>query len=192
VGCEMAQAFARFGSQVTLLDIEPRVLPREDEDAAQLVQKALAVDGVVFHGGAKLLRAERRGDERVLHLEGGREVAADAVLVAVGRRPNVEGLGLDVAGGEHGLHGVTVDDWLRTTNTRVYAAGDITGQYAFTHAADAMARIAVKNAVVWGWSRLSALTVPWCTYTSPELGRVGLSLAEAKERGLKVDGFEQP
>jgi pyruvate/2-oxoglutarate dehydrogenase complex dihydrolipoamide dehydrogenase (E3) component len=192
VGCEMAQAFARFGSQVTLLDVEPRVLPREDEDAALLVQKALADDGVAFLGQAKLLRAERRGDERVLHLECAREVVADAVLVAAGRRPNVEGLGLEAAGVEHGPHGVAVDDWLRTTNTRIYAAGDITGKYAFTHAADAMARIAVKNSLVWGWSQLSALTIPWCTYTSPELGRVGLSLAEAKERGLKVDVFEQP
>jgi pyruvate/2-oxoglutarate dehydrogenase complex dihydrolipoamide dehydrogenase (E3) component len=171
VGCELAQAFARFGSRVTLHDRQTRILHREDEDAALLVRRSLEADGVKL----------------TPHIED-----ADVTLAAAGRRPNVEGLGLEAAGVAYTEKGVTVDDWLRTTNTRIYAAGDVTGKYAFTHAADAMARIVIKNALFWGWSRLSALTVPWCTYTSPELGRVGLSQAEAKARGLNVDVFEQP
>jgi pyruvate/2-oxoglutarate dehydrogenase complex dihydrolipoamide dehydrogenase (E3) component len=167
VGCELAQAFARLGSAVTLLDRGPRVLHREDEDAALLVQRSLEADGVRFVPNAT--RAE-----------------GEVVLVAAGRRPNVEGLGLEAAGVTWTEKGVTVDDWLRTTNTNVYAAGDVTGAYAFTHAADAMARIVIKNALFWGWSRLSRLVVPWCTYTSPELGRVGLSLAEGKASGADV------
>ncbi len=171
VGCELAQAFARLGSRVTLLDRGPRVLHREDEDAAALVQRSLEADGVTFVPNAT--RAE-----------------GEVVLVAAGRRPNVEGLGLETAGVARTEKGVTVDDWLRTTNTSIYAAGDVTGRYAFTHAADAMARMVIKNALFWGWSRLSGLVVPWCTYTSPELGRVGLSLAEGRARGADV--FEVP
>ena len=177
IGCELAQAFARFGSRVTLFDRGPRILHREDEDAARLVLEAMRADGVAFVPNAKPEDALRLG--------------ADAVLVAAGRKPNTEGLGLEAAGVAHTAKGVTVNDRLRTANPRVYAAGDIAGSYAFTHAADAMARIVIRNALFWGWRRLSALVVPWCTYTTPELGRAGLSLDEARKKGIAVDSYEQ-
>jgi pyruvate/2-oxoglutarate dehydrogenase complex dihydrolipoamide dehydrogenase (E3) component len=171
VGCELAQAFARLGSRVTLCDRGPRILHREDEDAALLVQRSLEADGVTFLPNTS--RAE-----------------GEVALVAAGRRPNVEGMGLEAAGVAWSDRGVRVDDFLRTTNPNIYAAGDVTGRYAFTHAADAMARMVIRNALFWGWSRLSRLVVPWCTYTSPELGRVGMSLAEG--RAVGADVFEMP
>ncbi|MGL4554567.1 MAG: FAD-dependent oxidoreductase, partial [Gemmataceae bacterium] len=172
VGCELAQAFARFGSRVTLVARAGQVLPREDDDAAAVVRAALERDGVA-------LAAE--------------PAPADVTLAATGRVPNVEGLGLDEAGVAFDpQRGVRVNDFLGTTNPRVFAAGDVCSPYKFTHAADATARLAIRNALFWGWGRASSLVIPWCTYTDPELGRVGLSLAEARERGVAVDAYELP
>ncbi len=158
-GCEMAQAFALFGSEVTVADIADRALPREDPDASLLVRRRLEADGVRFRLGAPMPDVRRE--------------EADGILVATGRAPNVEGLGLDAAGIHHGADGITVNDRLQTTNRRVFAAGDVASPFKFTHAADAMARIVVQNALFFGRRRVSALVVPWCTFTSPELARVG-------------------
>ncbi len=196
IGCELAQAFARFGSRVTVVDIAPKLLPREDADAAELVRRALAADGVAFelpvkivevrgHGGEKTLVLERSGGERV-------EVAADQILVSAGRAPNVEGLGLEAAGVRYGKKGVEVDDRLRTSNSRIYAAGDVASKYQFTHVADANARIVLQNALFYGRAKASALVVPWCTYTSPEVAHVGLTEQEAKEAGHEVETLTQP
>jgi pyruvate/2-oxoglutarate dehydrogenase complex dihydrolipoamide dehydrogenase (E3) component len=191
IGCELAQTFARFGSAVTLIGKQPAVLPREDADAAKIVGEALARDGVTLTLGTAPERARREGAEIVLSLVGGGEVRADVVLVGVGRPPNVEGLGLEAAGVRYGSHGVEVDDRLRTANRRIFAAGDVCSRFQFTHAADAMARIAIQNALFFGRSRTSALTIPWCTYTSPEVAHVGLSERDAAERGVPVDAFVQ-
>jgi pyruvate/2-oxoglutarate dehydrogenase complex dihydrolipoamide dehydrogenase (E3) component len=115
------------------------------------------------------------------------EVTVDAILVATGRAPNVEGLGLEAAGVAYDRKGVTVDDRLRTSNRRVFAAGDISSRFKFTHVADALARIVIRNALFFGRARASALTVPWCTYTSPEVAHVGLDEAEAQTRGLAFE-----
>jgi pyruvate/2-oxoglutarate dehydrogenase complex dihydrolipoamide dehydrogenase (E3) component len=115
------------------------------------------------------------------------EVLADAILVAVGRAPNLEGLDLEAAGVGYDRSGVTVDDQLRTSNRRGFAAGDVCFRYQFTHTADALARIVIRNALFFGRARASALTVPWCTFTTPELGQVGLSEDEARQRGIAVD-----
>jgi pyruvate/2-oxoglutarate dehydrogenase complex dihydrolipoamide dehydrogenase (E3) component len=107
--------------------------------------------------------------------------------------PNVEGLGLDAAGVAFDpAEGVKVNDFLGTTNPAVYAAGDVCSRFKFTHAADAMARLVIRNALFWGWGRASGLVIPWCTYTDPELARVGLSLVEASEQGVAVDAYEVP
>jgi pyruvate/2-oxoglutarate dehydrogenase complex dihydrolipoamide dehydrogenase (E3) component len=111
--------------------------------------------------------------------------------VATGRAPNVEGLGLEAAGVRVGPHGVEVDDRLRTSNGRIYAAGDVCGHYQFTHAADAMARIVLRNALFYGSERLSALRVPWCTYTDPEVAHVGLTERAAAEKNIPIDTFTQ-
>ena len=123
--------------------------------------------------------------------ESGREdtVAADEILVATGRVPNVEGLGLETAGVRCAPEGIVVDDHLRTTNARIYAAGDVCLGWKFTHAADAAARIVIQNALfgLAGRRRLSRLVVPWCTYTDPEVAHVGLGEGEARERGVAID-----
>jgi pyruvate/2-oxoglutarate dehydrogenase complex dihydrolipoamide dehydrogenase (E3) component len=193
IGCEMAQAFARFGSEVTLIGNRPQVMPREDRDAAALVETAMRNDGIALRLGANLVRVERQGAETVLHLEqGGQpcEVRADAVLVGIGRAPNVEGLNLEAAGVEYDTKaGVKVDDRLRTTNRRIFAAGDICSRFKFTHAADAMARLAIQNALFFPTAKASALVIPWCTYTDPEVAHVGLSEEEAKKQGVEVRTF---
>jgi len=191
IGCELAQAFARFGAEVTLVEMEPRLLPRDDADAAAIVAGRMAADGVRIVCGAKVTRAE----PGVVHWEQGGapgSAACDRILVGVGRAPNVEGLGLAAAGVAYGRHGVTVDDRLRTTNPRVYAAGDVASRHQFTHAADATARIVLRNALFFGRKTATALAVPWCTYTSPEVAHVGLSAADAETQGIAVDTFTVP
>ncbi|MES1244909.1 MAG: mercuric reductase [Acidobacteriota bacterium] len=183
IGCELAQAFARLGSKVTLLDKHDHVLIREDADAAEVVQKAMIRDGVQLEFRSKIL--EVRG--RTVVLEGGREIEADEILVAAGRAPNVENLGLEAAGVRYGKKGVEVDDNLRTSNRNVFACGDVASRHQFTHIADAQARIVIQNALFFGRAKASALTVPWCTYTSPEIAHVGLYEKDARERGIEVD-----
>lgn len=190
IGCEMAQSFARFGTQVTLLDQGGHVLSREDSDAAAVVQKAMVRDGVLLELGAKILEVRSRGGDKTVVFERAgerREVAADHILVAAGRAPNLEGLGLDAAGVKFTRHGIEVDDRLRTTNPRIYACGDVATRYQFTHTADAQARIVIQNALFKGRAKASALTIPWCTYTTPEIAHVGLSEKEAREKGMQVD-----
>jgi pyruvate/2-oxoglutarate dehydrogenase complex dihydrolipoamide dehydrogenase (E3) component len=195
IGCEMAQAFARLGTRVVVIAISPTVLPREDPEATAFVESALRADGVNLVLGARVTAAEPAGALTRLHYlaaERRETVEVEAVLVAAGRRANVDGLGLEQAGVEFDPAGVLVDDFLRTTNPAIYAAGDVVPSYKFTHAADAMARIVLRNALFFGRARLSALTVPWCTYTSPELAHVGLTEADAARRSVAVDVSRLP
>jgi len=189
IGCELAQSFARFGSQVTLIEAEGQILTREDQDAARIVEASLKRDGVKIICGGKAAKVERQGDERVISLECHGEthqVHFDQILLGVGRAPNVEGLNLEAAGVAHDRSGVQVDDKMRTTNKRIFAAGDICSRYKFTHAADAMARIVIQNALFFGRARASGLTIPWCTYTDPEIAHVGLYEHEARDQGYDV------
>jgi pyruvate/2-oxoglutarate dehydrogenase complex dihydrolipoamide dehydrogenase (E3) component len=203
IGCEMAQAFARFGSRVTMLSKDARLLPREDADAAAVVQRAMTADGVELVFGAKVLAARRSGRDKVLDVEAAgtpdgarREVHGDEILVATGRAANVEGVGLDAAGVRWSRRGVEVDDFLRTSNPRVYACGDVASRYQFTHMADAQARIVIQNALFslgpLGRARASALVVPWCTYTSPEIAHVGMYERDAEAKGIAVDTLTVP
>jgi pyruvate/2-oxoglutarate dehydrogenase complex dihydrolipoamide dehydrogenase (E3) component len=200
IGCELAQAFARLGAQVTLLHNKPHVLDREDADAAALVQAALVHDGVRLVLEAQATRVTADAAARTVHFTAGGAAGtatADALLVAAGRAPNVAGLGLEQAGVAFDPRaGVRVDDFLRTTNPRIYACGDVCLAWKFTHAADFAARIVIQNALFalgpLGRRRLSALTMPWCTYTEPEVARVGLSAAEARARGIEAVTYTQP
>ena len=158
IGCEMAQAFARLGTAVTLFDQAPRVLASEDADAAAIVARRLTADGVTLRLGATIA---------------GVPAAFDQLLIATGRTPNIEALDLRAAGVAFDASGVVVDDHLRTTNRRIFAAGDVCSKFKFTHAADALARIVVQNALFFGRKRASALVIPWCTYTDPEVAHVG-------------------
>ncbi len=185
IGCELAQSFARLGSEVTLFEMGNRILPRDDADAAEVVRASLERDGVLVLTQARVLAARRTESGRMLEYEtdvaGTTEV--DEVLVAAGRRANVENLGLDTVGVDLDAKGrLRVDDRLRTTNPTIYAAGDVGSSMQFTHAADAMARIVLQNALFWGRKRASALTIPWATYTDPELAHVGLGVDELSAR----------
>ncbi len=197
IGCELAQAFARLGSMVTIIQRGPQFLPREDVDAAALLETAFARDGIDVRLGATLARVELQGSVKRLHLDAGgiaSTIEAEAILVGVGRAPNVEGLGLDAAGVRVGQRGVEVDDFGRTANRRIYAAGDVCSPYKFTHAADFMARLVIQNAFFGflGRKRLSGLTIPWCTYTDPEIAHVGLYEHEAKAQGIGIRTFTTP
>jgi pyruvate/2-oxoglutarate dehydrogenase complex dihydrolipoamide dehydrogenase (E3) component len=195
IGCELSQSFARFGSHVTHLNQESHILPREDADAAEIVQQAMIRDGVHFEFHMKVLEVRLQGAEKVVVFERGglhHEVVADEILVAAGRSPNIDGLGLEAAGVRHGRRGVEVDDHLRTSNKSIFACGDVASRFQFTHMADAQARIVIQNALFFGHSKTSALTVPWCTYTTPEIAHVGLYEKDAQAKGILVDTVTVP
>jgi pyruvate/2-oxoglutarate dehydrogenase complex dihydrolipoamide dehydrogenase (E3) component len=189
IGCELAQAFARFGSQVHLVDVLPRVLPRDDPDAAELIRRRLGREGVEMHLGVRVTAVEHADGAKVLLIDKGGEtvrLAADDILLAVGRKANVENLDLEAAGVRYGPAGIEVNDFLQTSNPNIYAAGDVCSPYKFTHAADALGRIVVQNALFFGRRRASKLVIPWCTYTDPEVAHVGLTAEEAAKQGLPI------
>lgn len=197
IGSEMAQSFARFGSEVNLFDISGHILPREDGDAAAVVQEAMVKDGVKLHLGVKVAGVEKQGDAIVViaEEEDGTQsrVEVDELLVAVGRAPNTDGLGLEAAGVDYDRFGVKVDDRLQTSNSKIYAVGDITNiPYKFTHLADFHARTVISNALFFGRGKASQLVVPWATYTSPEIAHVGLYAKDAKEQGYEVETLTIP
>jgi pyruvate/2-oxoglutarate dehydrogenase complex dihydrolipoamide dehydrogenase (E3) component len=196
IGCELAQAFTRLGSEVVVLSDVPQLLPRDDPDAARIVKDALERDGVRLVLDCEVRRVTASSGRKLVEFAiGGAEdrVTVDAILVAAGRTPNVEGMGLDIAGVTvDRQRGVVVDDHLRTANPRIFAAGDVCMSYKFTHAADFAARTVIQNALFRGRKKLSALTMPWCTYTDPEVAHVGLGVGEAAERGVAIDTFTQP
>jgi len=195
IGCELAQAFRRLGSAVRLFDMADRVLPRDDPDASALIAERLAAEGVELALGARVEGVRRDGEVRVITYQRAGEArtfSCDELLVAAGRTPNLEGLDLEAAGVEVGSDGLVVDDRLRTTNRRIYAAGDVAGRWQLTHAADAMARIVVQNAMFFGRKRASRLVMPWCTYTDPEVAHVGLPFEELAGSGDKVQVIEVP
>ncbi|TVS03323.1 MAG: mercuric reductase [Phycisphaerales bacterium] len=191
IGCELAQSFARLGSRVTVIEMAPQILPREDRDAAEIVIDRMRRDGVEFVLESKVSRAEKtdKGVRLTLHSQGIEDtIEVDRVLVGVGRAPNVQGLGLEAAGVRFDERdGIEVDARLRTSNKRVYAAGDVCSQYKFTHAADAMARIVIQNALFFGRSRADKLVMPWCTYTDPEIAHVGMYKSDADEAGVATE-----
>jgi pyruvate/2-oxoglutarate dehydrogenase complex dihydrolipoamide dehydrogenase (E3) component len=196
IGCELSQAFARMGSQVTIMEPSGHLLMREDADAAEIVQQAMLREGVTLALNTKILKAFKRGADKVIILEqNGKslELAGDEILAGVGRAPNVEGLGLEAAGIAYDPRtGVTVNEMLRTSNPRVYAAGDICFPYKFTHTADALARIVIANALFMGGQKTSSLVVPWCTYTDPEVAHVGMYEKDARDKGLEVTTLTVP
>lgn len=192
IGCELAQTFRRFGSEVTVVVRSNRLLPNDDADAAEIIRRRFEHEGIRILFGSKLLRAERvDGRRRVLLNRGGQveSIVADEILVALGRKPNLEGLNAEVAGVKTDATGVLVNDLLQTSNPDIYAAGDICSSYKFTHAAEAMARIAIQNALFFGRKRVRDLVIPWSTYTDPEVAHVGITEKEAAKRGNEVITF---
>jgi pyruvate/2-oxoglutarate dehydrogenase complex dihydrolipoamide dehydrogenase (E3) component len=193
IGCEAAQAFSRFGVRVVIAQNDPMFLPREERDAAQLLSNVLVNDGVDIHLNTDVTEIRSEGAVKFVDLicDGDRStVAVDRILVGVGRVPNVDTLNLDLAGIQSdAIAGIRVNDFLQTSNPNVYAAGDVCLDHKFTHAAVASARIVVSNSLLGKRKRLSALTIPWCTYTDPEIAHVGLYVQEALRAGIPVRTF---
>jgi pyruvate/2-oxoglutarate dehydrogenase complex dihydrolipoamide dehydrogenase (E3) component len=200
IGCELAQAFHRLGSQVVLLHKHSHLLDREDADAAEVVQQTFLNEGMQLVLNCTLQRVETTATGKVLHfLRDGKpgSVIVDEILVGAGRAPNVEGLNLEQVGIQYDARkGVVVNDYLQTTNPAIYAAGDICLDWKFTHTADAAARIVIKNTLFspfgFGRYRFSRLVVPWVTYTDPEIAHVGLSETEAQAKGISVNTIKIP
>jgi pyruvate/2-oxoglutarate dehydrogenase complex dihydrolipoamide dehydrogenase (E3) component len=196
LGCEFAQAFQRLGCQVTLLHKYAHLMNREDPDVAALVQKVFGKEGISLILNAKPTGALKTDRGKLVQYESAgqtAEIEVDEILAGVGRAPNVENLGLEEAGVKYDQRqGVVVNDRLQTTNRRIYAAGDVCLQDKFTHLADAAARIVIQNALFLGRKKLSALTIPWCTYTDPEVARVGLNEAQAARLGIPIQTFTKP
>jgi pyruvate/2-oxoglutarate dehydrogenase complex dihydrolipoamide dehydrogenase (E3) component len=197
IGCELAQSFARFGSEVYLVEAQHGIMPNEDRDAAEIVLNSMKRDGL------KLLCCGK--DLKVLKTDSGKrmtvdshgqpyDITVDEILVGVGRTPNVEGLNLEGVGVAYDKNGVKVNEHLQTTNPRIYAAGDICSKYKFTHAADAMAQIVIQNALFphpfgLGKASVENLIMPWATFTEPEVAHVGMYEADAKAKGLEVETY---
>jgi pyruvate/2-oxoglutarate dehydrogenase complex dihydrolipoamide dehydrogenase (E3) component/uncharacterized membrane protein YdjX (TVP38/TMEM64 family) len=194
IGCELAQSFQRLGSTVTMLTDGAEILPKEDRDAAAIVRKQIEADGVKIITGAKIERAEMKDGAKSLALTvDGKptELVCEAILVSVGRRPNLENLGLEAAGVRFTMRGVDVDARLCTSNAKIFAAGDVCSRYQFTHAADAMARIVIANALFLAWRKVTDLVMPWCTYTDPEIAHAGYYEKDARAAGFDVATITQ-
>ncbi len=193
LGCELAQAFCRFGCQVIIAQDDPMFLPLEERDAAQLLSNSMARDGVDIHLNTAVVAVHREGAEKIVDLVSDDvkfSITVDEILAGIGRAPNVEGLDLENAGVRYDVRtGVEVNDFLQTSNPRIYAAGDVCLDYKFTHTAEASARIVVKNALFMRRERYSALIIPWCTYTDPEIAHVGLYVRDARRQNIPVRTF---
>ena len=196
LGCELAQVFARFGARTPISHSEPLFLPQEERDAAQMVSDALARDGVEIHLNSTATKVWMDGGQKVVELLNDGNTATtrvEAILTGIGRVPAVQGLNLEAAGVAYDAEaGVHVDDFLRTSNPRIFAAGDVCLAHHFTNTAAASARIVVRNALFLGRQRMSALTIPWCTYTDPEVAQVGMYVREARQRRIPVKTFTIP
>lgn len=200
IGCELAQAFQRLGCEVTLLHRNSQLLNREDIDAAEILQQSFGREGINLILDCAIATVEKTNTGKVIyyHQNGtNHQIEVDEVLVGAGRSPNVEGLNLEAVGVKYDQQrGVFVNDYLQTTNPRIFAAGDICMDWKFTHAADAAARIVIKNTLFSPFglskSKLSDLTMPWVTYTDPEIAHVGLYAEEAKAQGIEIDEIKIP
>jgi pyruvate/2-oxoglutarate dehydrogenase complex dihydrolipoamide dehydrogenase (E3) component len=190
VGCELAQAFARLGTQVTVIEGEGRLLPREEPEASQTIATVFAREGITVHTGARVTSASAGGGRTRVDLADGATVSADRLLVAVGRHPVTDGLDLEHIGVHLDDRGhVITDDHLATTAPGVYAAGDVTGRLLFTHAAFHMGRIAAGNALArrpWQRHRYRPDATPWVTFTDPEVAHVGMTEGRAADQGARV------
>jgi pyruvate/2-oxoglutarate dehydrogenase complex dihydrolipoamide dehydrogenase (E3) component len=189
IGCELAQAYRRLGARVTILELLS-ILPKDDPDAVGVVRERLRAEGIELRERAEVGSVARDGNGIALALKGDgidRRIAGSHLLVAAGRRANVDGLDLEAGRIEYGAAGIKVDARLRTSNRRVYAIGDVAGGPQFTHIAAHHAGVVIKNALFRLPAKVEDHVVPWVTYTDPELAHVGLTEARAKERGIAVD-----
>jgi pyruvate/2-oxoglutarate dehydrogenase complex dihydrolipoamide dehydrogenase (E3) component len=188
LACELAQAFHRLGSEVDLVSHTETLMPRDEPEAGELIRRRFEQEGLRLHLGYKAVRAGG-GRLTVQGPAGTRELPYDALLLGTGRKPNVEQLGLEAAGVRFRSDGAEVDEYLRTSNPNIYAAGDVAFPQKFTHAAMATARLCIANALDGANRRARELVVPHCTYTDPEVAQVGLTPRQAREEGIAIDEY---
>ena len=193
LGCELAQAFCRLGSQVSIVQNDPMFLGNEERDAAQILSDAMARDGIGIHLNTETINVRTEGNQKVVDMVSGDfkfSVTVDEILVGIGSVPNVTGMNLEAAGVQYDMQaGIPINDYLQTTNPRIYAAGDVCSEHKFPNIEAAAAHLVVHNALFWGRLRLSALAIPRCTYTDPEIAHVGLYVTEACAKGIPVKTF---
>ncbi|MBK9050077.1 MAG: mercuric reductase [Chloroflexi bacterium] len=190
IGAEMAQAFARLGSEVTVFDIGPTIAALKDAEGQTLIQAAFVGEGIQLLLESNVKQVERVAEGKRLTFEHKgvqKQLVVDEILLAVGRKANVEGLNLAAAAVQTNKKGLVVNDYLQTTNANIYGAGDVALAEQFTHTADASARIILRNALFLGRAKYSALTIPWTVYTDPEIAHVGLSPEDAAKEGITTD-----
>ncbi len=195
IGCEFAQIFSRFGSEVAMLSSSPLPLPKEDSEVGEVLKQVMISEGVAFHGGFQATEAHVENGEKVITASNDRgervEIRAEEILIAAGRAPTAGSLALENAGVELEKTGLKVDEHLRTTAPNVYAAGDITGKYLFTHVAEYQGRTALRNALFPVKTKADHRVVPWTTFTDPEVARVGLTEEQAREEHGYVKVYRQ-
>ncbi len=196
IATEMAQAFCRLGTKVTVIQRSGQILSKEDKDMADEVMAVLALEGVTFYLNTSVLGVKDLGIEREVMIkdkEGAtKSLRAEKILVAMGRDPNVKGLNLEEIGVQFDRKGIEVDDRMRTTQKHIYAAGDVTGAFQFTHAAGYEGGIVVSNAIFHLPRKADYTFMPWCTYTDPELASIGMNEKAAKAAGLDYTVFTEP
>ncbi|MEO9230353.1 MAG: mercuric reductase [Devosia sp.] len=193
LGCEMAQAFCRLGSHVTIVQNDPKFLPREERDAAEILSRSMARDGVEIRLNTTVVGARRDGGDKVLETvsnEVNGDIQVDEVLLSVGRVPNVKELSLEAAGVSYDAEqGIKVDDFLQSTNPNVYAAGDVCLTLKFTNVAQSSARLAVQNALMGEQQRQSNAAIPWCTFCDPEIAHIGVHVWQARQQSIPIKSF---
>lgn len=195
VGVEMAQAFQLLGSQVTLVQKNGRLLPRDDAELTRQLETYLRQDGVDIRLNTSLLSVRREGDQRIATLKQGsapQEVRCDRILLAVGRAPNIEGLNLEATGVRVEKDRIPTDGALRTSTPHIYACGDLLGEYQFSHMAEYQAKTVVRNIAFPGTQKASFRLSPWTTFTDPELAHIGLTEEEAQQQGIPYEVLRQP
>ncbi|HMK43431.1 MAG TPA: FAD-dependent oxidoreductase [Dissulfurispiraceae bacterium] len=196
IAIEMAQAFARLGTRVSVIQRSPQILTREDKDMAGIIQQSLEADGVIFHLNVSVagIRAIPGGCVVSARKADGspHDISAESLLVALGRKPNLDGLGLERIGIERTDSGMVLDDRLRTKHTHIYGAGDVTGAYQFTHAAGYEGGVAVTNAILRLPRKVNYTAMPWCTYTDPELASIGMNERRARDAGIEYSIHQEP
>ena len=191
IGCELGQAMHRLGSQVTIVSSRDHILPKEDPEAALVVEKQLEADGVNILRGKRATKVEVINGKKHLWV-GEEKIVVDEILVSSGRVPNVHSLNLEAAGVEYTEKGIVVNPKLQTTNKRIYGCGDVIGGYQFTHVAGYEAAVVVQNALFFPSAKADYRVIPWATFTEPELARVGLSEKQARDRyGDKIEVLKQ-
>ena len=195
IGCELGQALSRLGVNIDIVQRGTDLLPREDDDVAKFMLTRFAVEGIGVRLNAMATRVSKRDGKIILEFHEYDPIAADAVLIAAGRTPNLRALNLETAGVDYDEHGVKVNDYLQTPQPHIYAAGDITNRLKFTHTADSTARIVVRNILMplpFLRQKVDWSVVPWCTYTDPEVAHVGFGEKDAQKKNIDYDLFVVP